>query len=140
MPELIIPAHLKRARVPIKVTFLLNRSLNRLMIGLPEQFPTPPGWEKIVCTTAAEVDAMSARLRRQEQIDEEMTDEQRDAIEGPIRDYARKELVTLMMNSSNSLNRDFCRFALARMDEADAARRKNKRTSYQHAEGYEAGH
>lgn len=140
MPELLIPAHLKRARVPIRVTFLLNRSLNRLMIGLPEQFPAPPGWEKIVCTTAAEVDAMSARLRRQEQIDEELTDEQREAIEGPIRDYARKELVTLMMNSHNAINHDFCRFALARMDEADAARRKNKRESYMHCEAAEQGH
>lgn len=138
MPEIWIPEHLKRARKPISVVFYYSRKFNRILVGFPEQFPAPEGFEKIVCTTAAEVDLWSNRLRLQEKMDEERTDEEREAIEGPIRDYVRKELVTKMLNARNEVNRAFCKFALDRLDE-EANKRKMKRIAYMHQEGFEAG-
>ncbi len=136
--ELLIPAHIKRASKPIRVVFYHNPLLNRILVGFPEQFPAPIGWNKIVCTTAAEVNTWSKRLRLQERCDEERTDEEREMIEGPIRDYVRKELITKMMNARNEINRQFCRYALDRLDEMEA-KNKVKRESFMHIESEEDG-
>jgi hypothetical protein len=139
MTELWLPEHLKPARKQIRVVFYYHRKFNRIVVGFPEQFPAPQGWEKIVCTSAAEVELWSKRLRLQEQCDEEMSDEQREAVEGPIRNYVRKELVSRMMNARNELNREFCRYALKRLDEQES-RRKMKKIAFMHAEAHEDGH
>lgn len=133
-----LPKTMKPAVKRISVVFYFNSKLNRIMVGFPEQFPAPNGWQKIVCTTAAEVDLYDKRLREQEKFDNEMSDDQRDAIEAPMEDYARKELVTLMLNARTPLNREFCRFALQQLDEKKA-KRKTRQESYMHIVGYEQG-
>lgn len=138
MPDLWLPQHIRPAVKRISVVFYVNSKINRIMVGFPEQFPAPNGWQKIVCTTAAEVDLWDKRLREQEKFDNEMTEEQRDAIEAPMEDYARKELVTLMMNARTPLNREFCRFALQQLDEKKAAR-KTRQESVMHICAYEDG-
>jgi hypothetical protein len=67
-----------------------------------------------------------------------MTEEEREIAEGPMRDYARKELIHLRDNARNQINRDFCQMALDKMDEYDR-KRKEKRESFMHIEGYEHG-
>ncbi len=139
-----VPDRLKPAHKPVSIVFWHSRRLNRIQVGLPEQYPIPPvlvrlGFDKIVCRTAHQVEIWSQKMRDQERRDEEMTDEQREAFEGPLRAELRKELVSKMMNSRNAINRDFCKAALARMDE-DEARRKVKRESMMHVEGYTDGH
>jgi hypothetical protein len=121
------------------VVFYRHVKSGRLTNGFPDQFAAPPGFEKIVCTTAADVDRYSQKLREQERRDEQMTDEQREAVEGPIRDYVRKELVTRMLTARNQINRDFCKWALDRMDEQER-RRKMKRETFMHIEGFSEGH
>lgn len=139
MSNLIIPAHLKSARQHIKVVFYKYPKLNnRLVVGFPDEFPTPPGAEKIVCTTAREVERYSQMLRDQEKLEQEMTDIERETIEGPMRDYVRKELQHKMANARNQVNRDFCAFALKKLDEADA-RGRTIRESYMHIEAHEQG-
>lgn len=138
-----IPDHLKPAHKPVNIVFWFSKRLNRINVGLPEQYPIPQvlvnlGFEKVVCRSAHEVDLWSQKLRDQERRDEEMTDEQREMFEGPLRAELRKELVHKMMHSRNQVNKDFCRAALARMDE-DEERRKLKRISFQHIEGFEDG-
>jgi len=138
-----IPDHLKPAHKPVNIVFWFSRKLNRINVGLPEQYPIPRvlvnlGFEKIVCRNAHDVDLWSQKLRDQERRDEEMTDEQREMFEGPLRAELRKELVSKMMNSRNAINRDFCRAALQKMDE-DEARRKVKRESFMHVEAAEDG-
>jgi hypothetical protein len=138
-----IPNHLKPAHKPVAIVFWFSRKLNRINIGLPEQYPVPAilanlGFEKIVCRNAHDVDLWSQKVRDQEKRDSEMSDEQRYAFEGPLRAELRKDLVSKMINSRNQLNRDFCRAALQRMDE-DEAKHKMDRVSFQHVEAFEDG-
>jgi hypothetical protein len=113
---------------------------NKITVGFPEQFPAPRGAEKIVCNTASEVDRMSNLMREQEKREQEMSDAEREAIEGPMRKYLREELQNRMANSTNALNREFCRMALEKIDAQERDRTKMNRESYMHAEGFEAGH
>lgn len=138
-----IPKHLKGGRKAVSVVFWFSERLNRVQVGLPENYPVPIvlanlGFNKVVCRSAHEVEIWSQKMRDQERRDEEMTDEQRDAFEGPLRAELRKELVSHMMNSRNAVNRDFCRAALNKMDD-DEKRRKVKRDSWMHQEAAESG-
>ncbi len=138
-----VPSHMKGGVKPIAVVFWVSQKLNRIVVGAPEQFAVPKvladqGFQKIVCRSAAEVERWSQKLRDQDRRDTEMTDEQREAFEGPLRAACRAELVTKMMNSKNAINRDFCRAALQKMDD-DAEKKRVKRESFQHAEGFEDG-
>lgn len=137
--NLWLPKHLRPAVKRIAVVFYVHSHSKLISVGAPENFPAPKGFLKVVCRTAAEVDAMSQKLRDQERRIDEMTDEQREAFEGPIRDWARAQLVTSMMNARNSINREFCRVALERLD-AEVERRRMKKISFMHAEAFEDGH
>lgn len=139
-----IPRHLKQARKTIAVTFWYSAKLDRILVGLPEQYPIPPvlqaqGFNKIVCRSAREVEIWSAKLRDQERREAEMTDEQRESVEGPLRAQLRRELVHLRDNARNAFNRDFCQHALDQIDEIEA-KQKEKRESYMHCEAAEDGH
>jgi hypothetical protein len=139
MAELIIPAHLKPARQRINVVFYRYPKLNnRIEMGFPENFPAPPGAEKIVCTTAREAEKYSSLMREQEKIDAEMSEIDRERVEGPMRDYVRKDLQHRLANATDQVNRDFLRFALAQIEEKEK-RGKEIRESHLHAEGYEHG-
>jgi len=138
-----LPRHLRPAVKRIAVVFYYNAKTDHTIVGFPENFPIPPSWKKIgyvkyVCRTAAEVDKWDKRMRNQEQREEQMTDEQREAFEGPMRQYARQELTQKMLTSRNAINREFCRQALAKLDE-DERRRKMKKESFMHIVGYEDG-
>ena len=131
-----IPKHTAVKRT--NVVFYYNTTLDHIVVGFPEEFPCPlHGYQKIVCQNAAEVDRWSQKIREQDRRYEEMTDEQREAFEGPIRDSARKQLIHQMMNAQDAVNRDFCRRALDLMDESDKKRRM-KRESFMHIEGFES--
>ena len=144
MSELIMPGTFKPASQPnaqlsTKIVFYRSAKLGRIMMGAPEQYPAPPGWEKIVCNAAHEAEMWSERLRQQDKREQEMTDYERELVEGPIRDYARKELQHKMANARNAVNRDFCRYALERLEDREA-KGKVIRESYLHAEAFEKGH
>lgn len=142
-PEIWIPGQSRPGVKRISVVFYFQKSSGRIVVGFPDQFPIPDsfkkiGFEKIVCRSAGEVDLWDKKFRAQEKREEEMTDEAREAIEGPIRAWARQQLVTSMMNARNQLNRDFCRAALDKLD-ADEKRRKMTKESFQHIVGFENG-
>ena len=144
MTTLWLPKSCKPAQKKIAVVFYYQKSTGHITPGFPDQFPLPKvleneGFQKIVCTTSAEVDIWDKKCREQEARETEMTDEQREAVEGPIRRMARQELTHKMMNSRNAMNREFCRQALLKLDEAEE-RMKMKRESFQHIVGYEEGH
>jgi hypothetical protein len=138
MTELWLPKKYAVGRKPVCVVFYRHVKTGRLVMGFPAQYPAPKGFDKVICTTAHDVDVMSAKLHDQERRDDAMTDEQREAVEGPVREYARKELVTSMMTARNNVNREFCRWALKQMDDQEA-RRKVIRESYMHCEAAEDG-
>ena len=141
---IFVPKHtVKPAVSPIAVVFWHSRRLNRIVVGLPEMYPVPKvlvrlGFVKVVCRTAHEVEIWSQKMRDQEKRDEEMKDDEREAFEGPIRAALRSDLHERMANSRNPLNRQFCRQALARMDEYERKNRM-KRESFMHAEAHEDG-
>jgi hypothetical protein len=142
-PEIWIPGQTKPGVKRIAVVFYFNATSQRIIVGFPENFPIPASYakaeyQKIVCRSAHELEIWSKKLRDQERRDEEMTDEEREAFEGPIRAWARAELVTSMMNARNPINKEFCRFALEKLDE-DERRRKMKKESFMHIEGFESG-
>jgi hypothetical protein len=139
MADLWLPQHLKPAHKPVKVVFYFNKQINRIMVGFPEEFPAPHGFEKIVCQSANEVDIWSQKMRDQDRRDQEMSDEEREKVEGSIRQMARQELLHKMATARNQMNRDFCRWALEQMDLEDERRKATKRESYMHAEAYEDG-
>jgi hypothetical protein len=140
---IFVPDHLwKPARKFVAVVFYFHTQSNRIAVGAPDEYPIPKllaraGWEKIVCRTAHDVDLWSQKMRDQDRRDEEMTEEQREAFEAPLRALLRQELVTKMLNARTPINREFCRAALQKIDE-DEARRKIRRESYMHAEAYES--
>lgn len=139
-----LPRHLRPARKPIRVVFYHSKKLDRIEVGFPEQFPVPPvmvamGFEKVICTTAREVEKWSAKKRAQEKRDAEMTDEEREKFEGPIRDAIRKDLLHRMLTARNEVNREFCRYALAQLDLQEARARRVVRESFMHQEGFEDG-
>jgi hypothetical protein len=141
--DLWIPAHLKPAHKAIAIVFWHSQKLNRIVVGLPEQYPVPAvlqqlGFNKVVCRSAHDVEIWSQKMRDQDRRDEEMTDEQREAFEGPIRQAIRADLHWKMMNSRNAINREFCRQALVKMEE-DEKKHKSQRESYMHVEAAEDG-
>lgn len=110
-----------------------------IRMGLPEQYPAPYGFEKIVCHTAYEAELWSRRMRRWEAVKREMEDEQREMIEGPIRANLRKHIQHLAANARNNMNRDFLLMHLRNYDQRPDLT-KTRQTSYLHAEAFEHGH
>lgn len=140
LADLWLPSNLRPAVKRTAVVFYHNPSTGHILVGLPEQFPCPhKGYVKVVCQNAAEVDRWDKKLRDQERHAAEMSDENRESIEGPMRKQARAELYTKMTNSRNAINREFCRQAIAKIDEYEESLKNEKTESFQHIVGYEDG-
>lgn len=139
LPESCKPAAPRNAQLRTKVIFYKHSSSGRYSIGFPEQFPAPVGYEKIVCNHAYEVEKWDKVLRHQEAMDRERTAEERESVEGPMRDHLRSLLRQGKANARNQLNKDFCDQSLQRLDIAEAERKKETVESYMHVEAFEAG-
>ena len=135
-----IPTHLKPAVKRIAIVFWVINKTQRIVVGCPEAWPAPRGMTKVVCRTTREVEKWSQKMRDQDRRDEEMSAAERDLVEGAMREYARADLNHRMATSTNQMNRDFCHFALQKMDEEDARRKMEKRESWMHCESHEDGH
>jgi hypothetical protein len=122
-----------------KIIFWLHGMTGEIRMGLPEQFPAPNGFSKVVCNTAHEAEVWSERMRNRERVKQQVEDEERESIEGPIRDNLRHHIQHLASNARNNMNRDFLLKHLHNYD-ARPNLTKNKITSYLHSEGFEHGH
>lgn len=121
-----------------KPVFYYNPANGAIWQGLPEQFPPPLGWQKIVCTSAHEAEMWSERMRKWDQLTHQMTMDEREQVEGPMREELRSSLRHQMANARNNVNRDFLQRAMETLD-AQASKWKYKRESYMHAEAFENG-
>ena len=121
-----------------KPTFFYNATNGAVWQGLFEWQDAPYGWRKIVCTSAHEAEIWSDRMRQWDRSMHEMTLEQRELVEGPIREEMRSELRHQMANSRNNVNRDFLARALETLN-GQGNRLSYRRESYMHAEAYERG-
>jgi hypothetical protein len=106
------------AQLKTKIVFWLDTRTGQLTMGLPDNFPAPPYYEKIVCGTAYEAETYSGRMRQQEQSREAMLDEQREEIEGELIRNLRGHMYNQMANARNAKNRDFLRIFLERQEKA----------------------
>ncbi len=135
----ILPKSLRStAQLDRKVVFYRNASTGEVMGGMPENIPSPYGYEKVVCNNVSEAERWSDRQRQWDNVKHNAIRERREQIEGPIRDEIRAEMHHKMANARNTANREFLQRAL----ENDAKRQapwEYRRESYLHAEAYEKG-
>lgn len=126
------------AQLSRKPVFYYNGTSGEIMTGMPEQYSAPSGFQKIVCTSAAEAETWSERQRKWDDFKHRIKQEERELVEGPMRDEMRRHIQHQASNARNSLNRDFLLRHLAQYDKRDAPW-KSKRESYLHAEAFEHG-
>lgn len=110
-----------------------------IIMGLPEQYAAPPGFEKVVCTSTAAAEKWSGRMRKWDETKEEIAQMyQRKQEEDQVRQM-RSDMIHNITNARNQVNRDFAIQALANFDRHYEERFAMERTSYLHSEGHEAG-
>lgn len=119
-----------------KVVYWRNPVNRELRMGLPEAYPAPFGWEKIVCGTAMAAEFWSNEMRKQERIAEQAKEEERERIEGPMKKQLRSHMFNLMANARNNMNREFLRKHMENYDKRPNLT-ETRRVSYLHAEAYE---
>jgi hypothetical protein len=136
--DLILPAKPRNAQLRTKVVFYKHIATGRYGVGFPDQFPAPPGFEKIVCNHAYEVEKWDKVLRRQEATERERTAEERERVEGPMRDYLRGLLRQGKANGNN-INRAFCEESIKRLDAKVEERSNDPVEGVMHVEAFEDG-
>jgi transketolase len=109
-----------------------------IIMGLPEQYAAPPGFEKVVCTSTAAAEKWSARMRKWEETKEEIAQMYQRHQEEKQVEAIRSDMRSKIANAKDSLNREFMIQALANFDKRYADRFATERTSFLHAEGYSA--
>ena len=120
------------------ICFWQHQITGQIVMGLPENFPSPPYYNKLVAHTAHEAERYSQMMREQEALRESMIDEEREAIEGEIVRNLRSHMHNQIANARNNMNRDFLKIWLERNDHY-VDRTKTKRESYLHLEAFEQG-
>jgi hypothetical protein len=130
---------------PTSVVFYHNPKTNHIINGFPDIYPLPDyyavrGYQKVVCRDAHTMEIWSEKLRDQERREKEIEDAKREAIEGPVRDALRQQMVHTRDHTTDPKNREFLRRAVENAEEYDRQREKETRTSFQHMEGFEEGH
>jgi hypothetical protein len=129
---------LNNAQLSKKICYYYNGTSGEIRMGLPERFPAPPGFEKIICASAHDAEVWSDRLRKYNAFKESIKDEERNLIEGQWRSELRSHIRHLMANARNAYNRDAMRYFLDKHFDNDKS--KTVREEYLHSEGYEQGH
>ncbi|HEX5426503.1 MAG TPA: hypothetical protein VFW94_23350 [Candidatus Acidoferrales bacterium] len=99
-----------------KPCFFYNPGTGAVWQGLGEWHDPPPGWQKIVCNSAREAEIWSDRMRKWDQLMHEISQDEREMVEGPIREEMRSDLRHRMANARNNVNREFLRKALENLD------------------------
>ena len=126
------------AQLSNKPVYWRNPINREIRPGLPERYPAPWGWEKIVCGTAMQAEWWSNELRKQDKIRHQVQQEQREMIEAPMQKQLRSHIQNLMANARNNFNKEFLRRYLE-TSAAEGLKWKSQRESYLHAEAFEAG-
>lgn len=112
-----------------------------IIMGLPEQFAAPQGFEKIVCQSTAAAEKWSARMRVWEQTKDQIAQAYQRHQEAVQYEKICSEMRSNITNARNQINRDFAIQAYENFKKHYDDRMKGmERTSFLHSEGYEANH
>jgi hypothetical protein len=110
-----------------------------IIMGLPEQFAAPAGFEKVVCTSTAAAEKWSNRMRVWEKAKEEIAEAyQRSQEEKQYRETL-SDFNHKIANARNAVNRDFLVRAKENFIRRYEDRFKTERTSFLHLEAYDDG-
>jgi hypothetical protein len=105
-----------------------------IIMGLPEQYAAPPGFEKVVCTSTAAAEKWSARMRKWEETKEEIAQMyQRHQEEKQFKDVL-SDIDNKIANARDNINRDFMIQARANAVKRYEDRFAMKRESFLHSE------
>lgn len=126
------------AQLSTKIVFWHNPNTDHILQGAPEHFEPIFGYRKIVCHHAHEAETWSKRLNQQDKRMAEMTDYERELVEGPMRDDIRRELKEKLHHARNGVNRMMLERALYELEKSEA-KGKTVRESYLHVEAFEHG-
>jgi hypothetical protein len=116
-----------------------QQGTGEIIMGLPEQYAAPPGFEKIVCQTAMQAERWSARMRVWDEAKEKMAQAYQRHQEEKQIEAIRSEFRTKIANASNQINRDFMIQSLANFEKRYEDRFQWERESFLHSEAYEFG-
>lgn len=109
-----------------------------IIMGLPEQYAAPPGFEKIVCTSTAAAEKWSGRMRVWDAAKEQIAQ----AYQRKQEEHQYKALLSefdhKIANASNNINRDFMIHAKANAIKRYEDRYAMTRESFLHSEAYSA--
>lgn len=111
-----------------------------IIMGLPEQYAAPPGFEKVVCTNTAAAERWSGRMRVWEEAKEQMAQAYQRHQEEKQYNETLSEFNHKIANARNQLNRDFMIRAKENFIKRYEDRFATQRTSFLHSEGYSADH
>jgi hypothetical protein len=109
-----------------------------IIMGLPEQYAAPPGFEKIVCTSTAAAEKWSARMRKWEETKEEIAQMYQRHQEEKQFKAVLSDIDNKIANARDSINRDFMIQARANAVKRYEDRFAMKRESFLHSEAYSA--
>jgi TolA-binding protein len=135
------------AQMETKIYFWYNPRTQHIMQGAPPQYDAmkPMGYQTIECNHAHEAEKWSERLRTQDQRITEMSDYEREQIEGPMREDLRKQIKARLRELESGtdtknarLNAAFMKHALRMLDQQEE-KAKTIRQSYLHVEAFEHG-
>lgn len=117
-----------------------QQGTGEIIMGLPEQYAAPPGFEKIVCQTAMQAEKWSQRMRVWEETKEQIAQAYQRHQESEQVEKIRSQMRDNIANARNQLNRDFAIQALDNFNKRYEDRFATQRTSFLHSEGYSADH
>lgn len=109
-----------------------------IIMGLPEQYAAPPGFEKIVCHTAMAAERWSARMRVWDEAKEKIAQAYQRHQEAEQVEGIRSQMRTNIANAKNQINRDFAIQALQNFDKRYEDKFNWERESFLHSEGFSA--
>lgn len=117
-----------------------QQGTGEIIMGLPECYAAPPGFEKIVCQTAMQAERWSARMRLWDETKEKIAQAYQRHQEAEQVQAMRSQMHDNIRNAKNQLNRDFAIQALANFDKRYEDRFEWQRESFLHSEAYDSNH
>lgn len=117
-----------------------QQGTGEIIMGLPECYAAPPGFEKVVCQTAMQAEKWSARMRVWDETKEKIAQAFQRHQESEQVERIRSQMRDNIRNASNQLNRDFAIQALANFDKRYEDRFEWQRESFLHSEAYDSNH
>ena len=107
-----------------------------IIMGLPEQYAAPPGFEKVVCTSTAAAEKWSARMRKWEETKEEIAQMYQRHQEEKQFKAVLSDIDNKIANARDNINRDFMIQARANAVKRYEDRFAMTRESFLHSEAY----